>query len=90
MTLEIKWFNGKLYSKNHRPKNKIIEYPVQISRDGNIFNTNASITQIFNYTNGYGLVQNIFTNKELIEWLTNFNKIDYKKYKQLVSKVEIL
>lgn len=85
MSFSITWFDI--------PEDYLTEYKCRFTDNYNYSNyidTIASLSQVHSYFNGYDLVDNIFSDEELRNWIKGINVvIDYSRFKSIVDKVSI-
>ena len=93
MKFTVTWFNPNknLYDNFYIPEDYLTEYKCRFTDNYNYSNyidTKASLSQVHSYFNGYGLIDNIF-NEEISNWIKSSNVVDFRKYKNIVDKIQI-
>lgn len=94
MQFTVTWFNPikNLYDNYYLPSDYLKQYPCRLTDNFNYSNyldTKVSLSQVHSYFNGYGLVDNIFS-EEVSNWIkSSSNIVDFRKYKEIVNKVSI-
>lgn len=87
----VAWYNPNknVYDNFYTPKNYYTPFKAKIVNGSKCIDTVMSVSQWDIYIKGYDLVDNIFTDTELKDWLKCSNTVNYSKYKDIVAKVEI-
>lgn len=87
----VTWYNPSknIYDHFYTPKDYYTPIKAKIVNGSNYIDTIMSVSQWNSFIRGYDLVDNIFTDIALIEWLKCSNTVNYSKYKDIVAKVEI-
>ena len=87
----VLWFNPdkNSYDNCYIPNDYLKETQAKLIKNNNFIDTKLSLAQLYSYSNGYDLVDNIFEDIELISWIKHNETVDYRKYKYLVDKVAI-
>ena len=91
MNLTVIWFNPdkNMYDNFYTPTNYLQLNKVRLLKNNNYIDTEISLSQLHSYNKGYDLVDNIFTDEKLINWIKHTNVIDFSKHKEIVDKVTI-
>ena len=91
MNFTVIWFNPdkNIYDNFYTPTNYLQLNKVRLLKNNNYIDTEISLSQLHSYNNGYDLVDNIFTDEKLINWIKHTNVIDFSKHKEIVDKVAI-
>ena len=91
MNLTVIWFNPdkNMYDNFYTPTNYLQLNKVRLLKNNNYIDTEISLSQLHSYNNVDDLVDNIFTDETLINWIKHTNVIDFSKHKEIVDKVTI-